>query len=79
MREQRSNFNYVSADFVSQFGEDLYHLYAEDTATRIKNFKTELQSAKGQGGFRNQIITLRDFRYVNLVKKEDLIPALQAC
>jgi hypothetical protein len=42
-REQRSNFDYIATDFVGDFSKDLYHLYAEDTTTRITNFNMELK------------------------------------
>lgn len=76
-RAQRTNFDFVETDFVNNFCQELYKIYSDDTARRIKAFNGELK--KDLGHLEYKPITLKEFRTVNLIKKEDLEEPLMNC
>ena len=76
-RTQRTNFDFVETDFVDNFSKELYLIYSDDTTRRIMAFNGQLKKDLGQ--FEYKPITLKEFRTVNLIKKEDLEEPLMNC
>lgn len=65
-------------DYADQFARDLRDLYVADAARRIENLH-ELARNNMKAAAKFTKVTLREFRSVTLLKKEDLALALVNC